>query len=153
MHVLLFIIITCRSDSNNEMCNFYIMFYMKNNGRILRSMECWRSPPKNFKFPKLSQFVSPTQLTTTTNLATHNISHGHHSIVHVHIHPSPSPSPLPPSHPVITLAEDWPLNNVNDPSVVKELLGMKLGQVTGVSVDKTGHVYMFHRGDHVWDEK
>ena len=35
------------------MCNFYIMYYMVNNGRSLVADDCWNQAPDDFHFPEL----------------------------------------------------------------------------------------------------
>ena len=38
-------------DSEDEMCNFYIMYYMDNNGRSLVDDDCWETPPRSLVYP------------------------------------------------------------------------------------------------------
>lgn len=134
------------------MCNYYIMYYTDNNEQQLYDEECWQGPSKDLHFPEPSQF--------STSI---------HSLNHAHIMPTQSSSiiteqmvtgamasakatptyhkPLPKPH----LATDWPLNTIYSPDNVKKLLGIPLGQVTGVSVDRNDKVYILHRGERVWD--
>lgn len=42
---------TFRPDSEDEMCNLYIMYYTVNDDRNLLKDECWDPPPPWFQFP------------------------------------------------------------------------------------------------------
>ena len=127
------------------------MYYTDNNRQQLYDDECWQGPRKNLHFPDPSQFLTPVQ-----------------SLNHAHVTPTQSSSitnkmvtggiasvkATPTYHkhvPKPHLATDWPLNTVYSLDGVKELLGVSLGQVTGVSVDRNDKVYIFHRGERVWD--
>lgn len=50
----------------------------------------------------------------------------------------------------VTMATDWVLNGVADEALQTALGGIKVGQISGISVTKDA-VYMLHRGVHVWD--
>lgn len=41
------------ANSEDEMCNFYIMYYTLNDGNRLTSDECWEEAPPSLTFPKL----------------------------------------------------------------------------------------------------
>ena len=130
---------------------------MDNNEQQLYEDECWQEPSKDLHFPDPSQFLRPIQ-----------------SLNHVHITPTQSSSIIldeldkiltggmastkatPTYHkhlPKPHLATDWPLNTVHSSDSVKELLGVPLGQVTGVSVDHNDKVYVLHRGERIWDAR
>ena len=50
----------CSSNSEDEMCNFYIMYYTTNDGRSLYSNECWESAPRSLIYPQLPSLTTPT---------------------------------------------------------------------------------------------
>ena len=47
-----------RPDTDNEMCNFYTMYYTENNGIPIKESECLRTASKAFVFPQSSEEVS-----------------------------------------------------------------------------------------------
>lgn len=50
------------SDSEDEMCNFYVMYYTDNDGRSLVDDECWSSAPESLHFPNIEPpLTSPGQ--------------------------------------------------------------------------------------------
>ena len=51
---------------------------------------------------------------------------------------------------VVTLAIDWVLNGVSGEALQAALGGIKIGQISGISVTNDS-VYILHRGTHVWD--
>ncbi|XP_003388865.3 PREDICTED: peptidyl-glycine alpha-amidating monooxygenase-like [Amphimedon queenslandica] len=133
-------------ESSNEMCNFYIMFYTDNNGRKISDPVCYETP--DFKLPSLSDFITQEENTSSTD--THNEDSNQETTPTV---TTPAPS-TPPTHKpsaIITLAKDWRMNYLNSSSSINGLLGVQFGQVTGIDVDSNDLVYMFHRGNHVWD--
>ena len=134
----------CSPESSNEMCNFYIMFYMENNGKKLDSYFCYEAPPPSFKFPNLSQFTTSEENVSSTHA---------HEETHTHDATPTIATPIHSVPPTITLAKDWEMNFLNASLGIDESLGVHLGQVAGISVDEDNHVYMFHRGDHEWDMK
>ena len=54
------------ANSEDEMCNFYIMYYTGNDGRSLYSNECWRSAPSSLVYPQLPSLTTPTVPPTAT---------------------------------------------------------------------------------------
>lgn len=53
------------ADSEDEMCNFYIMYYTENDGRVLYSNECWEDAPRSLVYPPLPSLTAPTATPTT----------------------------------------------------------------------------------------
>uniref|UniRef100_A0A8C3T0M4 Peptidylglycine alpha-amidating monooxygenase n=1 Tax=Chelydra serpentina TaxID=8475 RepID=A0A8C3T0M4_CHESE len=122
--------------ASDEMCNFYIMYYMEAKHAV-SYMTCtqninpdmFRSIPQeaNIPIPVKSDMIMMT--------------HGHH-------HEDESSSLKQPKREEeevldqdfhIEEAVDWP--GVN----------LKLGQVSGLALDPKNNLVIFHRGDHVWD--
>ncbi|XP_064390589.1 peptidyl-glycine alpha-amidating monooxygenase-like isoform X2 [Halichondria panicea] len=161
-------------DSEDEMCNFYIMYYTANNGRGLYADDCW-DPPRGLTYP--------STLPPLPVLVSSSEPHHHHSMggdkdeedkdddykCPVSVPPGnpsrcPVPTTAPPTtHPPITpppfiegvaappptllglaQAEDWALNKVSIP-------GRTLGQVSAVAADGDGNVHILHRGSVKWD--
>ena len=121
------------------MCNFYIMYYTKNNGRSLSTDSCWDDAPRSMVYPDASRFLTAASHQTHT----HHHHHGNED------HPAPSSK----GRRGVVLASDWPMNYLKTSQQVDSYLGQHLGQVAGVSVDTHGNVYMFHRGNRKWDFK
>ena len=59
------------------MCNFYIMYYMVNNGRNLVDDGCWNGPPSTFHFPEL-HIPEPVPSDGMETEAHHTHSHTEH---------------------------------------------------------------------------
>ena len=58
------------------MCNFYIMYYMANNGQSLLYDSCWNTAPSTFQFPEL-HVPEPVPGNGTETEAHHSHSHEH----------------------------------------------------------------------------
>ncbi|XP_076444228.1 peptidyl-glycine alpha-amidating monooxygenase A-like isoform X2 [Babylonia areolata] len=135
--------------NNDEMCNFYIMFYTDASVQ---------NPYGECSGVELSQLVDnlpeDSDVTLPPNPLLDAAAHGHH---HHHHHPPPpvdADQPFPssavvshhdhtePVEPIpgkLVFQSDWPSQQ------------MELGQVGGVATDSKGNVYIFHRGSRVWD--
>lgn len=159
-----------RLKSEDEMCNFYVMYYKSNDGVNLISSSCWAPPPSSLHFPALPPLPVATKPSHEEE-GTHSHSDmGHHDHGVTHPQPKPVPSgptppaaPLPPREqlPVTTVAppipvalppavgglvqaEDWPLNGFPIPT-------RTLGQIVAVAVDSAGDMHILHRGPVVWN--
>ena len=130
------------------MCNFYIMFYTDNNGKKISDPICYETP--DFEFPSLSDFI--TQEENSSSAHTHNEDSNQETTPTLTT-PTPLTTPTHKASTVITLAKDWRMNYLNTSKSINGLLGVQFGQVTGIDVDSNDLVYMFHRGNHIWDMK
>ena len=59
------------------MCNFYIMYYMVNNGQSLIADDCWNQAPSAFRFPEL-HVPEPVLGNGIETEADHNPDHTEH---------------------------------------------------------------------------
>lgn len=156
------------ASHNDEMCNFYIMYYADRNTRLqYHSCAGNNNPGLIQKLPAYSyQQLPPNPL---LEMAAHGPS-GHMGDPEGH---SPSPvvtaAPVPiTSTPAPTQAPTKP--TTRKPETVTHLMDFEsdfggsssggspisgsevvIGQVGGVATDKQGNVYVFHRGERVWN--
>lgn len=147
------------------MCNFYFMYFTKNDGKSLYEEECWSSPPRSLHFPtKLPPLPSHP---ANREQNEEEEEHHHHSHAHQTNHAS-LPSRVttsnfaePVTSPVLSSSgnfpsrlssrkmfpsEDWPLNGIDIPDAA-------MGQVSAAAVDASGGVHVLHRGPVTWDMK
>ncbi|XP_022332159.2 peptidyl-glycine alpha-amidating monooxygenase A-like isoform X2 [Crassostrea virginica] len=155
------------ASHNDEMCNFYIMYYADRNTRLqYHSCAGNNMPSLTQKLPAFSyQQLPPNPL---LEMAAHGPS-GHMGDPEGH-----SPKPLVTAAPVTqapTLAPTPapPKPTTSKPESVTHLMDFEsdfgggsngsptpgsevvIGQVGGVATDKLGNVYVFHRGERVWN--
>uniref|UniRef100_A0A8C1T9D4 peptidylglycine monooxygenase n=1 Tax=Cyprinus carpio TaxID=7962 RepID=A0A8C1T9D4_CYPCA len=111
--------------SNDEMCNFYIMYYMDNSHAVPYmncgddgSSELFRNIPSEANIPIP---VSPD----------HMMSMKHESA------PQKEEEVLDQGAHLVEVS-DWPEAD------------LQLGQVSGLALNSKGDLIIFHRGDHVW---
>ncbi|KAM7165549.1 peptidyl-glycine alpha-amidating monooxygenase isoform 4-T6 [Macrochelys suwanniensis] len=127
--------------ASDEMCNFYIMYYMEAKHAV-SYMTCtqninpdmFRSIPQeaNIPIPVKSDMIMMT--------------HGHH---HEETKKTDESSSLkqPKREEEEVLDQDFHIEEAVDwPGV-----NLKLGQVSGLALDPKNNLVIFHRGDHVWD--
>uniref|UniRef100_A0A672MZN1 Peptidylglycine alpha-amidating monooxygenase n=1 Tax=Sinocyclocheilus grahami TaxID=75366 RepID=A0A672MZN1_SINGR len=113
--------------SNDEMCNFYIMYYMDNT-RAVPYMNCgddgsselFRNIPSEANIPIP---VSPD----------HMMSMKHESLQE----PKKEEEVLDQGAHLVEVS-DWPEAD------------LQLGQVSGLALNSNGDLIIFHRGDHIW---
>ncbi|XP_077203837.1 peptidyl-glycine alpha-amidating monooxygenase isoform X7 [Paroedura picta] len=130
------------STSSDEMCNFYIMYYMeaKHSASFVTctqnvNPEMFRSIPQEANIP------IPVKSDMTM------MAHGHHEESRRGQLSSVAQQPKREDEEVLdqnfTMEEvaDWPGIN------------LKVGQVSGLALDPDSNLVVFHRGDHVWDGK
>ncbi|KAF4107891.1 hypothetical protein G5714_010650 [Onychostoma macrolepis] len=121
--------------SNDEMCNFYIMYYMDNsrgvpymNCRDDGSSELFRNIPSEANIPIP---VSPD----------HMMSMKHESAPHKDVvelqEPKREEDVLDQGAHLVEVS-DWPEAE------------LQLGQVSGLALNSNGDLIVFHRGDHIW---
>ena len=111
-----------RTDTSDEMCNFYFMYYTDNNPSADSFGACSHPADDNLEFPEQDDYQCP-------------------DIV--------PPIAWQRKEGSLSVDQKWMLNNVVG-SEALPLLGMVLGQVTAVQA-RSGHVYVLHRGVVRWD--
>uniref|UniRef100_A0A673IEX4 Peptidylglycine alpha-amidating monooxygenase n=1 Tax=Sinocyclocheilus rhinocerous TaxID=307959 RepID=A0A673IEX4_9TELE len=123
----LIIYIYSGGTSNDEMCNFYIMYYMDNSHAVPYmncgddgSSELFRNIPSEANIPIP---VSPD----------HMMSMKHESAPHKDVVELQEPK-----REEEVLDQDWPEAD------------LQLGQVSGLALNSNGDLIIFHRGDHIW---
>ena len=88
------IVFNCSANSEDEMCNFYIMYYTENDGRRLYSNECWQNAPRSLIYPPLPSLTTPTATPTTEPaLSTESANSGNG---HKEVDNYECPTPIPP---------------------------------------------------------
>ncbi|XP_064610137.1 peptidylglycine alpha-amidating monooxygenase-like isoform X2 [Liolophura sinensis] len=133
------------STANDEMCNFYIMYYTDSTSGMTSGM-CSRN-----NLPSLvKQIPADSDKSLPPNPVMDEIAkghHHHHGMTGGHDHPSGGReggtqlTPGPPASEDLTAmvpAPDWPEHDII------------IGQVGGVATDKDGNLYVFHRGKRIW---
>lgn len=156
------------ASHNDEMCNFYIMYYADRNTRLQYHSCAGNNNPRLIqKLPAYSyQQLPPNPL---LEMAAHGPS-GHMGDPEGH-----SPSPIVTAAPVTMAPTPAPTQaptkpTTRKPETVTHLMDFDsdfggsssggsptpgsevvIGQVGGVATDKQGNVYVFHRGERVWN--
>lgn len=156
------------ASHNDEMCNFYIMYYADRNTRLQYHSCAGNNNPRLIqKLPAFSyQQLPPNPL---LEMAAHGPS-GHMGDPEGH-----SPSPIVTAAPVTMAPTPAPTQaptkpTTRKPETVTHLMDFEsdfggsssggsptpgsevvIGQVGGVATDKQGNVYVFHRGERVWN--
>lgn len=120
--------------SNDEMCNFYIMYYMDRKHAIpfftcakTGSKELFQNIPAEANVP----------ITVPPSLM-HSMMHMGHSDHQDHS----------PEDGAQSLEQDFHLEQVID----WPQKPLKLGQVAGLAIDSDSNLVIFHRGDHYWGD-
>ncbi|XP_020650074.3 peptidyl-glycine alpha-amidating monooxygenase isoform X3 [Pogona vitticeps] len=126
--------------ASDEMCNFYIMYYMEAKHAV-SYMTCTQNVnPEMFKnIPQEANIPIPVKPDMMM------MAHGHHEDMRNGDTGSRMQQPKREEEEV--LDQDFNIEEVVDwPGV-----NLKLGQVSGVALDPKSNLVIFHRGDHVWD--
>uniref|UniRef100_A0A8C4KHS2 peptidylglycine monooxygenase n=1 Tax=Dromaius novaehollandiae TaxID=8790 RepID=A0A8C4KHS2_DRONO len=128
--------------ANDEMCNFYIMYYMEAKHAVSYMTCTQNANPEMFR--NIPQEANIPILVESDML---KMTHGHHEESKDADKSSLLQQPKREEEEV--LDQDFHIEEVVDwPG-----LNLKLGQVSGLAVDPENNLVIFHRGDHVWDEK
>lgn len=156
------------ASHNDEMCNFYIMYYADRNTRLQYHSCAGNNNPRLIqKLPAYSyQQLPPNPL---LEMAAHGPS-GHmgdpegHSLspivtaAPVTMAPTPAPTQAPTKSTTrkpetVTHLMDFESDFGGSSSGGSPTPGSEvvIGQVGGVATDKQGNVYVFHRGERVWN--
>ncbi|XP_030005230.1 peptidyl-glycine alpha-amidating monooxygenase isoform X2 [Sphaeramia orbicularis] len=123
--------------SADEMCNFYIMYYMDSRHSI-PYMNCMEPGSKELfqRIPAEANVpipVSPSQM--------HSMMHMGQSAEH-----EEKMSPVKANNGDQTLDQDYHLEQVTG----WPQSSLQLGQVSGLALDSDSNLVIFHRGDHHW---
>ncbi|XP_060136155.1 peptidyl-glycine alpha-amidating monooxygenase isoform X6 [Zootoca vivipara] len=125
--------------ASDEMCNFYIMYYMEAKHAVSYKTCTRNINPGMFKnIPQEANIPIPVKPDMT-------MVHGHHEeaksgdTVSVMQQPKRDEEEVLDQDLNIEEVVDWPGIN------------LKLGQVSGLALDSNSNLVIFHRGDHVWD--
>ncbi|XP_010008578.1 PREDICTED: peptidyl-glycine alpha-amidating monooxygenase [Nestor notabilis] len=127
--------------ANDEMCNFYIMYYMEAKHAVSymtctqnANPEMFRNIPQeaNVPIPIMSDMLKMT--------------HGHHEETKDSDKSSLLQQVKKEEEEI--LEQDFHIEE----AVEWPGLDLKLGQVSGLALDAENNLVIFHRGDHVWDE-
>lgn len=138
----------------DEMCNFYIMYY-KEVGTQIPFPQCVGNnvPSLIANLPPGSD--EPLPYNATLEAAAHG--HGSHMQGHEDPDPTitdvvdtPTDSGKPGLQHYVNFQSDFMSDNSQTSSSVNGL-DYPIGQVGGVATDNKGGVYVFHRGNRVWD--
>ncbi|XP_014806971.1 PREDICTED: peptidyl-glycine alpha-amidating monooxygenase isoform X4 [Calidris pugnax] len=127
--------------ANDEMCNFYIMYYMEAKHAV-SYMTCTQNiNPEMFRsIPQEANIPIPVKSDML------KMTHGHHEDMK-----DTDKSSL------LQQAEKEEEEILDQDFHIEEAvewpgLDLKLGQVSGLALDAENNLVIFHRGDHVWDE-
>ncbi|XP_033020111.1 peptidyl-glycine alpha-amidating monooxygenase isoform X7 [Lacerta agilis] len=125
--------------ASDEMCNFYIMYYMEAKHAVSYKTCTRNIDPEMFKnIPQEANIPIPVKPDMI-------MVHGHHEeaksgdTVSVMQQPKRDEEEVLDQDLNIEEVVDWPGIN------------LKLGQVSGLALDSNSNLVIFHRGDHVWD--
>ncbi|XP_033844984.1 peptidyl-glycine alpha-amidating monooxygenase-like isoform X2 [Periophthalmus magnuspinnatus] len=123
------------STSDDEMCNFYIMYYMDRKHAI-PFFNCMKTGSKEL-FQEIPAEAN-VPINVPPNLM-HSMTHKGHS----------DNQDIAPKDAAQSQDQDFHLEQViNWPQGP-----LQLGQVSGVAIDADSNLVVFHRGDHAWEDK
>ncbi|XP_074935947.1 peptidyl-glycine alpha-amidating monooxygenase isoform X6 [Phalacrocorax aristotelis] len=127
--------------ANDEMCNFYIMYYMEAKHAVSYMTCTQNANPEMFRnIPQEANIPIPVKSDML------KMTHGHHEATKGTDKSSLLQQAKKEEEEIldqdfhIEEAVEWPG------------LDLKLGQVSGLALDPENNLVIFHRGDHVWDE-
>ncbi|XP_038614912.1 peptidyl-glycine alpha-amidating monooxygenase isoform X7 [Tachyglossus aculeatus] len=129
--------------ASDEMCNFYIMYYME-----ARHATSYMTCIQNIS-PAMFQTIPPEANIPIAVRSDMVMMHGHHKAPRIETKNSDPASQVqePKRDEEEVLDQDFHMEEVPDwPGV-----HLRLGQVSGLAVDLNNRLVVFHRGDHVWD--
>ncbi|XP_069631822.1 peptidyl-glycine alpha-amidating monooxygenase isoform X7 [Haliaeetus albicilla] len=127
--------------ANDEMCNFYIMYYMEAKHAVSYMTCTQNANPEMFRsIPQEANIPIPVKSDML------KVTHGHHEEIKGTDKSSLLQQAKKEEEEV--LDQDFHIEEaVEWPGV-----DLKLGQVSGLALDPENNLVIFHRGDHVWDE-
>uniref|UniRef100_J3S993 Peptidyl-glycine alpha-amidating monooxygenase n=1 Tax=Crotalus adamanteus TaxID=8729 RepID=J3S993_CROAD len=126
--------------ARDEMCNFYIMYYMEAKYAV-SSMTCTQNiKPEIFKsIPQEANIPIPVKPDMIMMAHGHNEEIKNENMGTVIQQPKREEEEVLDQGLKIEEVADWPG------------ITLKLGQVSGLALDPNNNLVIFHRGDHVWD--
>ncbi|XP_034288600.1 peptidyl-glycine alpha-amidating monooxygenase isoform X3 [Pantherophis guttatus] len=126
--------------ARDEMCNFYIMYYMEAKYAV-SSMICTQNiKPEIFKgIPQEANIAIPVKPDMTMMAHGHNEEIKNEGTGMIIQQPKREEEEVLDQGLKIEEVADWPG------------ITLKLGQVSGLALDPNNNLVIFHRGDHVWD--
>ncbi|XP_070794860.1 peptidyl-glycine alpha-amidating monooxygenase isoform X3 [Pituophis catenifer annectens] len=126
--------------ARDEMCNFYIMYYMEAKYAV-SSMTCTQNiKPEIFKsIPQEANIAIPVKPDMTMMAHGHNEEIKNEGTGMIIQQPKREEEEVLDQGLKIEEVADWPG------------ITLKLGQVSGLALDPNNNLVIFHRGDHVWD--
>ncbi|XP_074425539.1 peptidyl-glycine alpha-amidating monooxygenase isoform X7 [Larus michahellis] len=127
--------------ANDEMCNFYIMYYMEAKHAVSYMTCTQNANPEMFRnIPQEANIPIPV------NSDMLKMTHGHHEEMKDTDKSSLLQQAKKEEEEI--LDQDFHMEE----AVEWPGLDLKLGQVSGLALDPENNLVIFHRGDHVWDE-
>ncbi|XP_031951752.1 peptidyl-glycine alpha-amidating monooxygenase isoform X12 [Corvus moneduloides] len=127
--------------ANDEMCNFYIMYYMEAKHAVSYMTCTQNANPEMFRnIPNEANIPIPVKSDVLKTM------HGHHEETkdsdtsYLLQQAKKEEAEILDQDFHIEEAVEWPG------------LDLKLGQVSGLALDPENNLVVFHRGDHLWDE-
>ncbi|KAM7393430.1 hypothetical protein PAMA_008197 [Pampus argenteus] len=124
--------------SNDEMCNFYIMYYMDSKHAI-PYMNCMETGSKEL----FEHIPAEANVPITVSPGLNSMMHMGHSTDHQDDRPL-----LDTNKGEQALDQDYHLEQVT----VWPQSSLQLGQVSGLALDSDSNLVIFHRGDHEWGD-
>ncbi|XP_009979318.1 PREDICTED: peptidyl-glycine alpha-amidating monooxygenase isoform X4 [Tauraco erythrolophus] len=127
--------------ANDEMCNFYIMYYMEAKHAVSYMTCTQNANPEMFR-----NIPQEANIPISVKSDMLKMTHGHHKETKDNDKSSLLQQTKTEEEEIldqdfhIEEAVEWPV------------LDLKLGQVSGLALDPENNLVIFHRGDHVWDE-
>ncbi|XP_014747876.1 PREDICTED: peptidyl-glycine alpha-amidating monooxygenase isoform X2 [Sturnus vulgaris] len=124
--------------ANDEMCNFYIMYYMEAKHAVSYMTCTQNANPEMFR-----NIPQEANIPISVKSDVLKMMHGHHE----ETKDSDATSLLQQDKKEEILDDDFHIAE----AVEWPGLDLKLGQVSGLALDPENNLVVFHRGDHVWD--
>ncbi|KAL4228137.1 hypothetical protein ACF0H5_013572 [Mactra antiquata] len=147
------------STSNDEMCNFYIMYYMNSTMELRKGEDtCYRN-----KAPQVFQFIpADSDEPLPSNPDLEQMAHGHHHGMGVHSHNNEATTTgqlidepkVDVEKPLVDIGDNNNGLNLKSELGLKYISSVKnieIGQVGGLAVSGHGDLHIFHRGSNIWD--
>ncbi|XP_061873177.1 peptidyl-glycine alpha-amidating monooxygenase isoform X14 [Colius striatus] len=126
--------------ANDEMCNFYIMYYMEAKHAVSYMTCTQNANPEMFRnIPQEANIPIPVKSDML------KMTHGHHEETKETDKNSSLQEARKEEENI--LDQDFHMEE----AVEWPGLDLKLGQVSGLALDPENNLVIFHRGDHVWD--
>ncbi|XP_066195435.1 peptidyl-glycine alpha-amidating monooxygenase isoform X2 [Sylvia atricapilla] len=127
--------------ANDEMCNFYIMYYMEAKHAVSYMTCTQNANPEMFRnIPQEANIPIPVKSDVLKMMHGHHEENKDNDASYLLQQAKKEEAEILDQDFHIEEAVDWPG------------LDLKLGQVSGLALDPENNLVVFHRGDHVWDE-